>query len=70
MSGRLSRALRRLLRRRGFVRGDRVVFEDGTTGVVNVAGDRWSHVLWEDELPREDFGGSRVPNAKLRRVGD
>lgn len=70
MTGRVGRALRRLRRRSTFAPGDRVVFEDGTTGVVNVPGDEWSHVLWDDELPREDYGGSRVPNAKLRRLRD
>jgi hypothetical protein len=64
------RVLRRLLRRDGdFSSGDRVVFvEDGTTGIVNVSEGGYSHVHWEDEQPMEDFGGSRVPNSKLRRL--
>ena len=52
--------------RREFKPGDRVVYEDGTTGVVHAVGLGYSHVYWDDE-PR-DYGGSRVPNEKLRRA--
>jgi hypothetical protein len=61
------RGLWRMLRgRRGFRPGDRVVYEDGTTGVVHAVGRGYSHVYWDDEEPQRDFGGSRVPNEKLK----
>jgi signal peptidase I len=63
------RGLGRLFgRRREFQPGDRVVYEDGTTGVVHAVGRGYSHVYWDDEEPQRDFGGSRVPNEKLRRA--
>ena len=66
----LHRLVRRLPRRaHRFSPGERVVFvPDGTTGTVNVPGADYSHVLWDDETPREDYGGSRVATADLRRA--
>jgi hypothetical protein len=63
----MRRILRRLFRREnGFAHGERVVFlEDGTPGTVHRSAGGYSHVYWDDE---PDFGGSRVPNTKLRRV--
>jgi hypothetical protein len=60
--------LRRLLRRdKDFAPGERVVFVDGTPGVVHLSRGGYSHVYWDDE---KDLGGSRVPNSKLRRADD
>jgi hypothetical protein len=51
-----------------FKPGERVVFvEDGTPGTVHWSREGYSHVYWDDDQPPEDFGGSVVPNAKLRR---
>ena len=63
------RILRRWRRRDvGFAPGERVVFlEDGTPGTVNFSNDGHSHLYWDDDQPPEDYGGSVVPNAKLRR---
>jgi hypothetical protein len=52
-----------------FKPGDRVIhLESGDTAtVVRSEGGR-SHVLWDDDQPPEDFGGSIVDNELLRRA--
>jgi hypothetical protein len=35
---------------------------------VHWSRDGYTHVYWEDDQPLEDFGGSVVPNGKLRRA--
>jgi hypothetical protein len=68
---RLGSWLSRLLGRDdGFAADERVVFEDGTTGIVHWSRNGYTHVYWDDDVPREDFGGSVVPNGKLRRASD